>query len=335
MLVHVAIWRSAEVEAILGGSLDSNGLNEIVLRQLTGTRAPEREQIEFKGQSYNKAHSGTNSWTVEQEFAKDVSALANHRGGVLFIGVTEAGGVAQALTPLTSTTPEKEERRLRAALANHMAPLGLVDFVPIPIAAGGFALAVVIPPSLRAPHAVVTKIGTDSRRPLRYPIRHGTDIRWLEESEVAERYVRRLRAGELEATQLATVVSQGSDALALADNIWLYVAIVPEIEAIERIDQQTIYANQQWVEDQAVETPLGDAIFANLRAMAAPGRTVIGRQFDGTDPVMKPDDVHLELHANGSAFVATAIALHTAEPSAALTKRGRSAYGRSRAMRFR
>jgi hypothetical protein len=310
----VAIWRSAEVEAVLGGSLDSDGLSEAVLQRLIDTETSEREQIEFKGQRYNKAEAGKDGWTAEQEFAKDVSALANHRGGVLFLGVTEKAGIAHSLTPLTSTTAEKEEQRLRSALANHMTPLGVADFVPIPIAAGGFALAVVVPPSLRAPHAVVTKIGTDNRRPLRYPVRHGTDTRWLEESEVAERYVRRLRAGELEATHLATVVRYGMDALQLAENIWLYVAIVPEIATIERIDRQTIFANQQWLEDQAVETPLSEAIFANLRAMAAPGRTVIGRQFDGTDPAMKPDDVHLELHADGSAFVATAIALHTADP---------------------
>jgi len=309
----MAIWRSAEVEAVVGGSLDVDGLSEEVLQRLVDGHVSEAEQIEFKGHRYNKV-SPKDGWAVEQEFAKDVAALANHRGGVLILGISETAGSASSLIPLTGTTAENEEQRLRMALANCMAPLAVVDIVPVKIASGGFCLVVVVPHSLRAPHAVITKPGVDNRRPLRYPVRYGTDTRWLEESEVAERYVRRLRAGELEASRLMTVETQGTDALQLANNVWFYTALVPEIPTVARIDRRIVVANQRWVDEQNVETPLEDAIYANLRSMAAPGRTVIGRQFDGSGPLAEPDDVHLELHADGSAFVATAIALHTADP---------------------
>lgn len=302
------------MEAVIGGTLDSAGLTETRLERIVANQTPEGPQIEFKGHAYAK-HPGAKGKTLtpEQEFAKDVAALANHQGGVLFIGVDEESGAAAKILPMTDTTVEQEEQRLRLALANFMAPLGVVDFVPVPIEAGGFALAVVVPPSPRSPHAVLKKTTEDGTKPLRYPVRHGRDTRWLEESEVAERYVRRLRAGELEAERLDTIVKAGGDALQLADGLWVYVAIVPEVPAVERLDRSAVTAAKLWLDAQSVWSPLGYHLFGNLRVLAAPGRTIAGRQYSGQDPLMAPTEVHVELHADGSAFVATAIETLTVE----------------------
>ena len=154
------------MEAVLGAQLEHSALDEAVLLHLVATGAPETEQVEFKRDSYPKAAPGSPKldFTKEQEFAKDVCALANHRGGVLILGLEEQQGKAHMIVPLADPTFEKAEQRLRQALSNHMAPLGVVEMIGIPLAASGFAMMVIVPPSSRSPHAVLTKIGIDQRQ---------------------------------------------------------------------------------------------------------------------------------------------------------------------------
>jgi hypothetical protein len=69
------------------------------------------------------------AWTTEQEFAKDVTALANHLGELLLIGVDEQDGAASEGVP-TVTDPDREMQRLGLALVNHAAPVLRAVFVP-------------------------------------------------------------------------------------------------------------------------------------------------------------------------------------------------------------
>lgn len=174
----MAIWRSPGLEALIGGPLDSGALTESAVARLVSERTAESDQLDFKWAMYGATKGPKPPWTDEQEFAKDVSAFANHRGGLLVIGVDDAGGIASGISPLPGTLiPELEERRLRQALVNFQAPVALSEFVWVPTAAGEWFLAVVVPPSVRQPHAVLGDRG-DPRPALRYPVRHGKDTRF-------------------------------------------------------------------------------------------------------------------------------------------------------------
>lgn len=81
------------------------------LHQLTVERVTETDRLDFKRCTYRQASEHTNA---TDEFAKDVAALANHRGGLLLIGVVEkklAGQVvAAALKPITEVAAQGEDK---------------------------------------------------------------------------------------------------------------------------------------------------------------------------------------------------------------------------------
>lgn len=148
------VWRSPELEVVIGGPLDTTGLTEVALQGLVSGRVREGELLDFKRRSYSAARDSAAAWSPEQEFAKDVTAFANHRGGLLLIGVEDAVAVAVSCEASVAD-PGGEEQRLRRALLNSASPLPRVEFVAIPSDGGGNYLAVVIPPSPAAPHAVL------------------------------------------------------------------------------------------------------------------------------------------------------------------------------------
>ncbi len=306
----MAMWRNSELESVLGGTLDAAGLTAARLSALVIERVPETELLEFKGRAYSKrvpddAAPNAGKRDSGQEFAKDVAALANHRGGLLVLGVTERNGCAAELTPLTGN-PDEEQRWLRVALSQYLAPAADVDLVPIPLGNGEFGIGVVVPPSVRAPHAVLAVKGSDAKNPLSYPERDGTATRWLHEQEVAERYYRRAASGHSQAEVLQSVVRSGRDRLeSTGGGYCLYVAAVPEVGAERRLDRATVDANHRWVRQQGIEVvgASRDRLFDQLQARAAPGRTIFGRV--APEGLIEP---YLELHATGASFVACTVA---------------------------
>ncbi len=85
----MAIWRQPDLEALLGGPLDAEGLTQKTIERLVDEGAHESEVLDFKGALDLPTKGPRPPWLPEQEFAKDVAALANHRGGLLLIGVEE------------------------------------------------------------------------------------------------------------------------------------------------------------------------------------------------------------------------------------------------------
>jgi hypothetical protein len=137
----VAIWRSPELETLFGGPLDSSGITDASIRRLVTEQVPEMDQLDFKGALYAATRGPSTGWSSEQEFAKDVAALANYRGGIILVGVEESKGLATRTVPVTlSTTPELEERRLRQSLINYQAPVVSCSLVWVPAPSCGYLL---------------------------------------------------------------------------------------------------------------------------------------------------------------------------------------------------
>jgi len=312
----VAIWRSTELEMLLGGPLDETGLTAASVQRLVDAAARESEVLELKRDPYPGAPRDRQlPWTAEQEFAKDVTALANHAGGLLLIGVVEQDGAASEAVPSVSD-PDRDSQRLRQALVNHAQPVPRTAFVPIP-ADGGHHLAVIIPPSPLAPHAVTGGRG-DDRRPLHWYVRDGAHARALAESEVAERYRARFRGADDRAARRSRVAAEGREALGRSDGLWLYTATVPQAPVPATLDAEAVRdAEQWWRSEYRFASPLGRFLDANGPPIAGPGRTTFtgrpGRFYDDEAGKTDPRDAYVELHADGSAFAATPVELNTGD----------------------
>jgi hypothetical protein len=308
------IWRSPGLEAVFGSLLDSTGISDASITRLVAEATRESDQLDFKQDLWRATHGPRPPWTEEQEFAKDVAAFANQRGGVILVGVQESGGTATGVTPIpAAVSHEQEERRLRQALVNHQAPLAACDFVPVPAKPDGWYLAVVIPPSPRSPHAVQ---GGDPRNPLRYPIRHGSDTVWLTEHEVAERYRRRLTAQQDEQIRVEKIVADGSGELGRADGVWLYVAAVPEVSVAGRLDERTVREIDAWRRHDSLVSPLNRSLPAYGRGIPAPGKVAFtGSLRTGAEDETQIREAYLELHVDGAAFAARPAGKDTADES--------------------
>jgi len=306
----MAVWHNPELESIFGGPLDTSGITEASIQALVGAQTPESDQLDFKGVRegevpYPSTRGRRPVWgTEEQEFAKDVVAFANHRGGVLLIGMREENGVATTPTPITASTAEAEEQRLRRALLNNSAPFMEPAFVTVPATGGAWYLAVVIPPSRSAPHAVLGD-RSDRTSPLRYPVRHGRDTIWMSEHEVADRYRRRLSAAQEEERRAAVVVAQGAAAVLRSTGVWLYMAAVPETPVIARLDESVVHEIDSWQRDFGMASPLGRNLAAYGRGIPAPGRvTFTGSRYSSEDDETTVREAYVELHVDGSAYAA-------------------------------
>jgi hypothetical protein len=309
----MARWANRELEQAIGGPIDETGLTEAALHGLIDAGVRENELLDFKRGAYEKgdpakdepqlaAHGGA-SWCAEQEFAKDVCALANHRGGLLLLGVRDRDGGAEGLEPLFGSA-ERHEQRLRQALLNQSAPLPDTLFLAIPFEAGGHVLAVIVPPSRRSPHAVLG--GGDARRPLRYPVRHGSDTIWMTESEVAERYRGRVSGERSASAREGHLIASTLNTLNRSPGVWLFVATVPEFVLDAALDRNLVNETRDWLADNASRSPLGGSLGSDVGPpLPGPGRVAFTGhpETDGDDPT-DPRREYIELFVDGSAFAA-------------------------------
>ncbi len=309
----VPIWRNPALEALLAGPLDEIGLTDAAVQSLVAQQARESEVLELKAQPYRGAPPGAPvPRTAEQELAKDVTALANTAGGLLLIGVEEAAGAASAATPFPDDS-EAVVQRLVRALVNHSAPVPRVAWIPISAAAGGHYLAVVVPPSPLAPHAVTGQRG-DSRRPLHWFVRDGADTRPVSEPEIADRYRTRFRGADDQRTRRERVAAEGREALGRSDRLWLWTAVVPHAPVPAVLDAHAVRDTTRWWQTEyGFASPLARSLHTDGRPYAGPGRTIFtglpGRE--DQDPTDPSGGAYVELHIDGSAFAATPVALNT------------------------
>lgn len=307
----MSTWRSAELESLLGGPLDSVGITEESLSRLVQERVLEFDQLDFKARFYVPSTRPRSDWSGEQEFAKDIGGFANQRGGLLLIGIEETAGAASRLAPVSGLAPEAEERRLRQALLNFQAPIADCWFVWVDAADGGHYVAIVVPPSNRSPHAVLGDPG-DGRRPLRYPVRHGADTNWLTESEVAERYRRRQNAQQDEERRVHAVVETGGRRLSRANGVWMFVAAIPSVGAEGSLDQMIVDSIDDWLHQNQPQSPSRQDLPVYGRPIPAPGCvTFTGSLRTASEDESAIRDAYLELHLDGSVFGATPIAART------------------------
>ena len=157
-------WQPASLRSVLGGSLGP-GVDRTALERLIELAVTESDELDFKAGFYEFGHADAEERRkLRVEAAKDVAAFANHRGGVVLMGVKEerGQGTAAELAPLQVS--DGQWRSLTQAVADVVSPPVAFERVFIPTEDDGSGVAaLIVPPSPRRPHALV------DRNTIRYP----------------------------------------------------------------------------------------------------------------------------------------------------------------------
>jgi predicted HTH transcriptional regulator len=133
---------------LLGKTFDALGPEDIAA--LVAEAVPESVTLDFKAKTYRNGDKD------KREFAKDVCAFANTRGGYLILGVAEADGVACEIAPLEVEDVDAELQRLeQIARSSIDPPLVGVRLKRVQVE-GGEVIVVWVPRSYDPPHRVVS-----------------------------------------------------------------------------------------------------------------------------------------------------------------------------------
>jgi hypothetical protein len=260
------------------------------LQALCDVRMQEDADLDFKSEdSYTT--SGPDGL---DELAKDVTALANARGGLIIIGINEdSQGCAESLSEVAVSDKKIGQmyNGLRARVVPYLPDIWISNLETAAGSGNGYVL-IAVPGSAIAPHAV----RMTSRPQYSFARRLGRTTAWLEESEIAALYRDRFRLAEEHRDKVLKVLETGSQWTsrirpAAADRIWLEVALVPSAPAERFVDPAHISGLSGFFKERSKAGALPHPLF---------------KGFEGQTPEVLRGRLRLEPRANSTALEAYA-----------------------------
>lgn len=222
----------SSLRAFLGPN--ATNVTEDALKKLLAL--PESDELDFKQQPYGPREED------RRELATDVSSFANHKGGLIIIGIAESGnGQPYRLVPLLSDSLDSEGLRIQQIVTTWVVPaIPGLQVVPIRGETGGYLL-ISIPRSVRQPHAVHFKDD------LRYPIRAGSGKRYLSESEVADKYRNRFDEASGQVDKLLERHDSLSEKINRPLETWLVASLQPDVRGSVPYSRQFAASLGGWI----------------------------------------------------------------------------------------
>jgi hypothetical protein len=260
------------------------------LQALCDLRMPEDADLDFKSEDCYTT-SGPDGL---DELAKDVTALANARGGLIIIGIIEdSQGCAESLSEVAVSDKKIGQmyNGLRARVVPYLPDIWINNLETATGSANGYVL-IAVPGSTMAPHAV----RMTSRPQYSFARRLGRTTAWLEESEIAALYRNRFRLAEEHRDKVRKILELGSEWTrrvrpATADRIWLEVALVPSAAAERFVDPAHISGLSGFFKEQSKPGALPHPVF---------------KGFEGQTPEVLRGRLRLEPRLNSTALDAYA-----------------------------
>lgn len=257
------------------------------MRALVEGQVREDDDLDFKRERYGGSDG------QKRELAADIAAMANHRGGVILVGIRDENDVAAELTPVELA--DGEEGRLLQIGAGNITPHVPFDVHVVPSENDGKRVyyVLVVPPSPLRPHAV--RKDTD----LRYPRRDGSSTRWLAEAEIADMYRNRFRMAEDQISRIEPIVEDGLAQMDLEDDsAYLAVALVPSSPGSMAMGLARIRQVEKWAFD-----PSGTHAWRGFFGTHPNGRAGMRRvRLGSLVSEKKPNSNYAELHTDGAGF---------------------------------
>ena len=270
------------------------------LQALCDLRMPEDADLDFKSEdSYTT--SGPDGL---DELAKDVTALANARGGLIIIGIVEdSQGCAESLSEVAVSDKKIGQmyNGLRARVVPYLPDISISNLEIVTGSGKGYVL-IAVPGSAIAPHAV----RMTSRPQYSFARRLGRTTAWLEESEIAALYRDRFRLAEEHRDKVLKVLELGSEWTrrirpAADDRIWLEVALVPSVPAERFVDSAHISGLSGFFKEHSKPGTLPHPLFRGFEGQTPEvlrGRLRLESRFNSTA---------LEAYADGSVYIRTEV----------------------------
>lgn len=153
-----------------------------MIEQLVEQQTEETSDLDFK----QILPIGKGEW--REETAKDFAAMANSGGGVVLYGIAEkrGRGTAEKIEPIEVKETNVRSLTQVAYSLVHPPLMGVRQVrVQDPKQPEHAVLAMVVPPSAEVPHIFWKKDAFLA------PIRHGSDTRWMDESQIEQAYKER------------------------------------------------------------------------------------------------------------------------------------------------
>lgn len=246
------------------------------------------------------------------EFAKDVAAMANSRGGLLIYGVSND-------VRLTGINPQQvNEQQLGQWVRNHVQPyVSGLSFLTLTSDDGSQSVLVVdVPASETAPHLVYGTAAKDKAQQAAVtPYRDGSHTDWMPEHLIARAYQDRFARQAAAEAELQEHLRYATDVgLSLAPHsAWIVIASRPQrplprmVPPLDRNGAQRVVkaALRKSVELKDNAFGMAPHVLRSINPTPRRGlrRWVIGNALTATDSVSgRP--VVIELHHDGTAVLA-------------------------------
>jgi hypothetical protein len=292
--------RFSSIHAILGAD---GPLDYALVQQAISERVAEDDHLDWKRELPSDG----------DEVARDVAALANSRGGVLVYGVAEDRHSGRAAAPMPVSLAEREQRRIRSWLGTRVSPLiAGIEFVPLSALEFGDSgfLVVSVPESPDAPHL----ISRDSS--LGCPYRVGAQTFWMREWDLERAYRQRFERRSSDEAHLAQLIEHIRDHVDVEAGCWLVGAARPSVPvpatAASPSRADTVAVIEHALRRGVGLTPVSGRRAEVIRALDANAlnpRVGLRRWVAATRTTPSPeslsDQVHLELHHDGTVALAT------------------------------
>lgn len=246
------------------------------------------------------------------EFAKDVAAMANTRGGLIVHGVREKNERAVGLTGVPNG--ERDRQALRSFANRYVRPL--VDGLRIEALDGEDGapglIVVFVPPSPDAPHVIGEK------NEMGVPYRYGTDTNWMSEGQLERAYRDRFTRRGDDRAALSALIDGLRPEIDLLKGVWVAVAarpVAPLALLSGRPEREQVTATVVKAEELVNEVfgksqgrvPVLNELLprgAILNPRNGLRRWVIRSNHSSVDPRELVDGAIVELHHDGSVAVA-------------------------------
>lgn len=280
-------------------------LSYAMIQTAVNESVPEDERLDWKHALPGDA----------DEFAKDVAAMANTRGGLLVFGVAEERGTGRASALTRVDISERHQRQLRAWIGTRIAPrIAGIELHAFPAEERNRegVLVVSVPESPDMPHL----IGTENH--LGVPYRMGAQTFWMREWDLERAYQERFAHRASEEQRLAEIIDHVGDQLDLAHGCWLIGVTRPAI-TIPRVEPSpnravAVQTLQRALELGAQLCPTCDRRVKVVRSLDNDAlsprvglRCWIAANRAATGGAGQSDAVHVELHDDGSVVLAARV----------------------------
>lgn len=246
------------------------------------------------------------------EFAKDIAAMANTRGGLIVFGATEANERITGISGVPNS--ESERQRLSNIAATRISPMvpGLDLFALQGNDEELGLLVVSVPASPDAPHL----IGFDNK--IGIPFRDGSNTRWMRERDLERAYRDRFSRRASDEAALRDQRAELIDQLDMSEGCWIVITSRPTTSI------PTIGRNP--TKDDVVKTIIDTLRLTSPTQEGANSKISILRELDNGarnpriglrrwvtqpnqfgGPIEQSKWVHIEMHHDGSTSFAVSI----------------------------